>query len=344
MENALTPENQPFGQERVKAKRHTTSFLDLWKMYLYRLYHTKFLYILSGILFLVAVIVVIFMAEGNAQILKNYIEARGSSDGFTPSFSLSQAALWCFSVPTGSLDVGSSSIFSVNVNVGFVVLILIVFYVGKDWQNRTFRNQILAGHGRWEIYLAAQLTSLLVALGLVSLWESVIWGLGSALQVPAFIPGQFDIRIDASTTIAYDVTKVFTISFFMELLLFLSFTVITCAWCFIIPNSWGSLGLLYGTFFVITMLGYILSGVEAFNNQSYYFVQEFLFPYQVTRFSSFSPDIYTTYEFIENEGWNVITHTGRTGILCLVTGFTSLFWIGGMGYLGGLAFQKKDLK
>ena len=342
MENtALTPESRPFGEEHVKAKQHPTTFLDLWKMYLYRLYHTKWIYVLSGIMTLAAVIVVVVYSVGNAQFLKLYIENHGgSSTGFVPSFALSSAALWCFNVP-GSTSSGTA-ILNTSLPIGFVILLTICFFIGKDWQNRTFRNQILAGHGRWEIYFAAQLTSLLISLAMVAIWESVIWGLGSALQIPAFLPGQFD-QVVAGKTVAYDVTKVFCVCFFMDLLIFISTSVIACAWSFIIPNSWGSLGLLYAFFEALALIFIIFYVAGAFNGASYYYVEEFLLPYQAGKFASFDPDTFITYVF-ESGYWQNVNNAGRSTILVIITCATSLAWIGGMGYLGGLAFQKKDLK
>lgn len=342
MENTtITPESHPFGAEHVKAKQHPTTFLDLWKMYLYRLYHTKWIYVLSGIMTLAAIIVLIVYSIGNAQFLKAYIENHnGSSTGYVPPFSLSSAALWCFNVPGASA--GGDAIFNVSIPMGFVILLTICFFIGKDWQNRTFRNQILAGHGRWEIYLAAQLTALLISLAMIAIWESVIWGLGSALQIPAFLPGQFDQSVGGQN-VAYDVTKVFCISFFMNLLIFISTSVIACAWSFIIPNSWGSLGLLYATFEVLAVIFVIIYVAGSFSGVSYYYVEEFLLPYQAGKFASFNPDTYTTYAY-ENGNWTSVNHAGRSTVLILITCATSLLWIGGMGYLGGLAFQKKDLK
>lgn len=340
----LTPEKEehPFFREKVMAKQHPATFLDLWKMYLYRLYHTKMIYVIGGLLILGALITVIVMAESNAQSLKTYKENYGTENGFVPFFSLSMAALWCFGVPASSSAGSSGS--STNFPLGFLVLLTICFYIGKDWQNRTFRNQILAGHSRWEMYLAAQLTSLLIAFGGIVIWETVLWGLGSALRIPAFLPRQFNVVV-AGKEVSYDLTKVFCLSFFMELLMFLSTAVVACSWAFIIPNSWGALGLLYATFALLNITSGILYLAGYFNGNSYFFIQEFLLSYQYGRFSSYAPDIYMQYVYNRNSGvWVATNFNGRSWILMGETIATSLIFIGGMGYLGGLAFQKKDLK
>lgn len=346
-----TPHKAAFG-EFSRGKMHPTTIWDLFKMYLYRLYHTKSVYIVYGVLALVAIIAVSVFAEINAQATK--------SNGGTPTavLSLSELALWCFAVPgafsnfmqtnaSTSLVNGATTSLANFLPLGFIGLMVICFFVGKDWQNRTFRNQILAGHGRIQIYLVAQLTALLIALGLIITWEATIWSLGSALRVPAFVTNQFETTIGDVT---YDPNPagVFCASFFMELLIYISLAVISCAWSFIIPNSWGSFGLLYGTLELFALISVITYALGYFNADSYYQLREFFLSYQMGQFSGFTGDYYATFSSqTTNYGTAYVSstwHAGRTLALCLKTAGSSLVLIGGMGYLGGLAFVKRDLK
>ena len=54
-------EKAAFSGELSRGKMHPTTMWDLMKMYLYRLYHTKMVYIVYGIVALIAVILVLIM-------------------------------------------------------------------------------------------------------------------------------------------------------------------------------------------------------------------------------------------------------------------------------------------
>lgn len=340
-------EKAAFSGELSRGKMHPTTMWDLMKMYLYRLYHTKMVYIVYGIVALIAVILVLIMAETNAQSTKQ------NSGVYTPVFSLSQVALWCYSVPALSITSLYGSFMtstqgavmsgaSTYVPLGFVGLMVICFFVGKDWRNRTFRNQILAGHGRFQIYLTAQLCGLLVALGLVLTWEATIWALGSAFRIPAFLTGQFNVTIDGVNYMP-DPAGVFCMSFFMELLIYISLTVLACAWAFIIPNSWGAFGLLYATIEAASLFAAVLYVLGEFNGNSYFQVQEWLMSYQLGQYNAFMSDYYVNY-VKGSYGWTPTLFEGRQLYLGLKTAASSLIIIGGMGYLGAFSFGKRDLK
>jgi hypothetical protein len=130
----------------------------------------------------------------------------------------------------------------------------------------------------------------------------------------------------------------------MDLLIYLTFTVVACAWCFIIPNSWGAVGLLYATFELINVVAVIVFAIGTVNFNSYYRLQEWFSPYQLSMYSSYIADRYYDFKFTENNGWSFVIGNGRGGMLALKTVVTSLLLMGGMGYLGGLAFSKRDLK
>lgn len=341
------------------AKTHPTSMLDLLKMYFYRLLHSKMVYVIYGIVVLVAIIAVIVLFENNAQQAKLATE---NGTTYTPVASLSQIALWCFSVPLLSatasniiLEAKLTSVFSMAVTayfpIGFLALFVIAFFVGKDWRNRTFRNQILAGHSRLEIYLCAQIVSLVIALGLVAVWELTLWAFGSAMRVPAFLEGQFNYTLSDGTKVVSNTTGVFVLSFFMCLILYIVTSVLACSWCFIIPNSWGAIGLLYATFQLFNLVSVIVYAAASINYNTYYLFQEWLMPYQMGLYSNYFSDLYGQYRYVNSSGssysssgWRLEIYNGRAGLLALKTVVSSLVLMGGMGYLGGLAFMKRDLK
>ena len=350
-ERELKPNREAFSGTLNATKRHPTTILDLFKMYLYRLAHTPMVYVIYGLVVFGAVIVVIAMAELNAQAARIATE---NGTTYTPYAALSEAALWCFGVPSTSLSAatvgGMTSALSTGAALytqfGFLLLLTIAFFVGKDWKNRTFRNQILAGHGRISIYLTAQVTAILISLGGIVLWQLILWGLGSLLRIPAFLDDQFVIETVQGTA-SYDPAANFCLSFFMDLLIFLALTVIACAWAFIIPNSWGALGLLYATFVLFNLIATILYGVSQFNLDTYYQLQEWLFPYQFGIYSNYHGDLAAKFKHYTSNGsgyWRQVIYPGRTVALALKTTATALLGIGGMGYLGGLSFVKRDLK
>ena len=344
-------EKAAFVGELSRGKMHPITMLDLFKMYLFRLYHTKMVYIIYGAIALIGIIAVLVIAELNAQATK------ANSGTATSVLSLSQIALFCFSVPgafstlsgtSGTALITNAATSSVGsfLPLGFFGLMVICFFIGKDWQNRTFRNQILAGHGRIQIYLVAQLTAFLIALGIVVTWEATIWSLGSIMRIPAFIDNQFAASV-GGVTYNPNPAGVFCVSFFMELLIYISLAVLACAWSFIIPNSWGAFGLLYATFEVAALIGIIVYGLGYFNANSYYQLREWLVSYQMGQFNGFGADYYATFTNDRSHGYDVINtvfHAGRTLALCLKTAGSSLILIGTMGFLGGRAFVKRDLK
>ena len=73
----------------------------------------------------------------------------------------------------------------------------------------------------------------------------------------------------------------------MELLIYISLTVLACAWAFIIPNSWGAFGLLYATLEAASIFAVILYVIGEFNGNSYFQVQEWLLSYQLGQYNTF---------------------------------------------------------
>lgn len=344
------PKKEAFSGFSRSAKTHPITFFDLLKMYLYRLTHSKMIYIVYGIIALIAIIACAILFELNAQEYKQAVEA-GKAANYTPSHAIADLALWCFSIPLASAAptmIDSGQLLNVGLTLyfplGFIALFIIAFFVGKDWRNRTFRNQLLAGHSRLEIYFAAQITSLIIALSLVVVWELTSWVAGLAFRLPAFRAGQFDYVLTNGAKYIGNAPAAFTLSFFMDLLIFLTFAVVACAWCFIIPNSWGAVGLLYANLELITVISTIIYAVGMVNFNSYYQLQEWLSPYQLSMYSNYIADRYYDFTFVENSGWSLIVGNGRGGLLALKTVLTSLFMMGGMGYLGALSFTKRDLK
>ena len=130
----------------------------------------------------------------------------------------------------------------------------------------------------------------------------------------------------------------------MDLLIFLAFAVVACAWCFIIPNSWGAVGLLYATLELINIVSTIVYAVGTVNFNSYYLFQEWLLPYQLSMYSNYIADRYYDFTFSQTSGWSFIVGNGRGGLLAMKTVLASLLLLGGMGYLGALSFTKRDLK
>jgi hypothetical protein len=350
------PEDRAFGVETVKPTFGKKGFGNLLKMYFYRLTHDKIAYAILIIIFAMALIAVLFGWDQNEQ-AKRTAQLNGTEVQY--QFSLSMIALSCFSTPnqivstlfmvnlvsvTDGFQSLIQSVFNTILPIGFISLIYISSFFGREWHNRTLRNQILSGHSRFQIYLASFVATLLWCLAGTIIWQIVVWGLGGALQVPAFLKGQF--YSDAYGT-NYSYPGIMAISFFMEMLIYVTFAMIALSWVYIIGNSWGALGLFAATIFAFDVFFSIIFGIGRNHNNTYFQFMECLLPYQNAAFLNYDVDIAAKYVVQTSEYGNSFTlkaEYGRALPLILKTVFSSIILVGGFGGLGYLAFYKKDLK
>jgi hypothetical protein len=351
------PEDRAFGVETVKPIFGKKGFGNLLKLYLYRVLHDKLAYAILIIIFALAFIVILFGWNDNETAKQTAIQ-NGTQVDLT--FSISMISLSCFSTPNTIVSTLSAfnnlvtqanrsnvyqTIFNSTLTIGFVSLIYISAFFGREWHNRTLRNQILSGHSRFQIFLASFAATAIWCLVGVAIWEIVVWGFGSALGIPAFLTGQYGSYKDASF---YSYGGTLALSFFMELLIYLTYAAIALSWVYIIGNSWGALGLFVATIFAFDIFYAIIYGVGVSHSNTYYKFMECLFPYQNSAYLSCNPDTTAEYVAVSNGSggkyFKLQAVYDRTLILAIKTICSSVVLIGGMGGLGYLAFYKKDLK
>jgi ABC-type transport system involved in multi-copper enzyme maturation permease subunit len=198
----------------------------------------------------------------------------------------------------------------------------ISFFYALEWKDGTFRNQLLAGKSRTEIYLSSQIIGLLISLAVFVVFFFATLLLGLVYRMPFLLPSEN----------AGD----FCVSFAMMIFLGLFVTVVATSFAFIVHNAWGAFGCLIGFSFLLEMIMLLISLLEFYNVDNYYILKEWIYTYQISRFESLAFDATENLEGIEA--------TGRTIPLILKTLASSLLGGGGLGFLGWLSFTKRDLK
>lgn len=310
-------------------KTEQAPFSRLLKMYFYRLVHEKAFWIVFGIISTIGIITALILGETDAA-------SRGK--GYGDVFSLTQFAIMGtnFGMYSTYQTKGSQDGINTPILLGFIAVIVVSFFIGREWHNRTFRNQILSGFSRGKIFGASVIVSLAIALANLAAFELFFWLLGLALGVPVFLP-------NATIPGFSNTGAAFAIAFFMCLLIYLVFAVIACSWAFIIPNSWGALGLLYATIAFFSLLSLIVLFIESANRDTYYQFSEWLLPYQYSAFSLLSFDDAVKID-LSSGYYQTVLVSGRAGALIAKTVISCLVLGGGMGFLGFLSFTKRDLK
>ena len=350
-QNMERPEDRAFGVETVKPVFGKKSFFNLLHLYFYRLTHEKIAYVILGLTLLGAFLTVFVGWETNQQLIK---AAQESGKQASLSFSLSMVSMSCFALPSSlasmfylanfliiSPSSTGSSIIGSFFSIGTVSLLYICFFFGREWHNRTFRNQILSGHGRLGIFSAGVISALVWALVCVAIWQIGIWGLGLAMKVPAFLPGQY------GTVDSYG--ALFATCFFLTLLVFLTYAIVSVSWVYIIPSSWGAFGLLAASFVLNNLILTITLSLGTANGNTYYKFAECLVSYQYLSAMNCNIDKAAQYEFVENpytgeSSLQLVLVKGRATVNIIKTIASSLVISGAMYGFGVLVFTKRDLK
>lgn len=277
---------------------------SLLKMYLYRLIHSTLFWVCIGLAVVTPIIWVFVEAELNVQL---------ALKGYDPSFSIAALIVSMESFMNWPLVMGPA---------------FVSFFYALEWKDGTFRNQILAGKSRTQIYLSSQLMGFFICFSIFLVNFLITLLLGLAVQMPFFI-------LNATTTLGSAIGT-YLVSFFMLFFLGIFVTVVSTSFAFIIHNAWGAFGCLIGFFFFISFVETITNLFESVNQDSYYVFKELLYSYQASRFISLN------YDF--SDGVYAARVSGRAAALIIKTILSSLFVGGGMGYLGWLSFTKRDLK
>jgi ABC-2 type transport system permease protein len=276
---------------------------QLLRMYLYRLRHSKMFYVFLALAFLTALATTAIEAEANAQ------EAIYDSG---PSFSI------------GSLLMGATDFGSWPTILGPA---LISFFFALEWKDGTFRNQILAGKSRTEMFLSGQIVGLIISLSvfLADFLPSLLFGL--LFRMPFFLTG-----VDTGS---------FWTALGMIFFLGLFLSSLATSLAFLVRNSWGAFGCFIG-FLILASTVYLFTVIlEAANFDVYYECHEFLYSYQVSKFQSLSFDSLTIWR---HGAQSPIIVMGRSNWLIAKTFISSLLIGGGVGYGAWRSFLKRDIR
>jgi hypothetical protein len=314
----------------------------LLKLYYYRSIHEKSVLIFLLIIGFLGLLIGINVGNNYAQNIR-----AGMSSGDIPGI----ADLTLVGFSTGlsfNLSVFSGNYLSSNfyvvaavsnyLQIGLWSLIVITLFIGREWRERTFRNQILAGESRIAIYLSSLVVS--ATIGLINLIAFIgLFMIGASLfGVPFFLPSESSL------------VGAWWVAFFLCLLIFLTF--ITGAVCFsyLIPNSWGALGVFVGGSAFISLFTLAIDAACFNTGTVCYLFENFLTPYQYSRLSTLTYDSaissYTTIvnQYSGNTTYHPVISAGHSTSFILTTVFSNLFYMAAATFFGALSFVKRDLK
>ena len=307
----------------------------LLKLYYYRLKKETSFWVIFGLIggagLLLGIIVGAYYGAMGENERKWIDLASFTLVGFTTSSSLASL--------TSAFS--TANIVASSMAVGFWGLIVITLFIGREWKERTFRNQILAGNSRVKIYFSSYIVTISIALANLLVFIIAFLLGGSLFGVPYF--SAYYIENIAGYVGTY------WASFFMLLLVYLMFASAATSWSYIIPNSWGALGLFYASIVFITIVGTIVTVLGERNHMPVYLFMNFLPDYQTARLTAMSFDTAVTGYAKEVSPYGYITYTsvvteGHATSFVLTTVFSNLFYIALMDFLGCLSFVKRDLK
>lgn len=281
---------------------------SLVKMYLYRLVHSSLFWVCVGLTAISAIITVGIFAEINVQLILSKEAPQHSIAGML----------------IDSEDFGN---WPLILGPAFVS-----FFFALEWKDGTFRNQILAGKSRTQIFLSAQILGLIISGAVLFIDLFFFFTLGFAFQIPFFIVGTAQ-TVD-------EVVSSFWIAFFLLIFLGIFLATIATSFAFIAHNAWGAFGCFIAFLFLSNIIYGVVSLFQGLNYDNYYVVNECLYAYQASALKSLNFDGFSYY----GKSGNLVKVVGRTLPLVLKTLFSSLIVGGGMGFLGWLSFTKRDLK
>lgn len=284
---------------------------SLIRMYLYRLVHSVLFWVCLGLAIASVILTVSIDAEFNVQ------EVLYSGD---KTYSIA------------GLLVGLENFGNWPVIVGPA---FVSFFFALEWKDGTFRNQLLAGKSRTQVYFSAQIVGLIISFGVLAADLLVTLLLGFAVQMPFFIVAQGQTAAGLASS--------FWIAFFLLFFLGAFITAVATSFAFIIHNAWGAFGCLIGFIFLSSMIYTTTLLFQSLNYDNYYVWNECVYSYQLMTLQSLNFDSLTYGARVAGQ-YLEVTVTGRTVPLVLKTFFSALLIGGGMGYLGWLSFTKRDLK
>lgn len=213
--------------------------------------------------------------------------------------------------------------------------VFIILFLSLDYKYDTFRNMILAGKKRTEIYLSALIVSLIFTVASILVLYGLSTIISSAFGYP-LISGDNTAKQYWLTFIAYFVGEILICS-------------LACFLAMTIRNRIASISIFIAVYLLlqgtstIANIGYICVGNSVIN---FYQLNEFFFPYQLSMIRSGTYDYAISYYAISYSPITVSYEViqGRTIPLLLKTFITDAILIGLFNVLGCLLFNNKDLR
>ena len=218
--------------------------------------------------------------------------------------------------------------------------IFIILFLSLDYKYDTFRNMILAGKKRIEIYLSALIVSLIFTIASILILYGLSTIISSAFGYPLI--GKSITGLN-TTTEQYWLTF---IAYFVGEILICS---LACFLAMTIRNRIASISIFIAVYLVlqgtttISNIGYIVVGNSVIN---LYQLNEFFFSYQLNKIRSGYYDYVDSYYAISTSPLTVSYEviSGRKLPLLLKTFMSDAILIGLFNVLGCLLFNNKDLR
>ena len=312
----------------------------LLKLYFYRLLHEKAFWIIFGILGLAGIVT--GWVVGSAYVRSLDSHSYSLFDTYGLGYYTVMGLSFNFSASSLATIVngGIPAIVGAYLQLGFWGLIVITLFVGREWKEKTFRNQILAGQSRLSIYLSSLIVCLVIAVANLLVFEALMLVTGSLFGTPFFTANELSHTANLVGKFAISIT-----------LLFLIYLMMACAatsWSYIIPNSWGALGLFYASCLALLISVIVVDDFAQSHLLPLYLLENFLPGYQAAKLMVFDYDTAVT-SYVDVGGgqyvyYQAVSTAGHAVPFILTTIFSNLLYAAGMTFLGCLSFIKRDLK
>ncbi len=283
----------------------------LFKSYWFRLKRFPFFWVAIGI---VAFVAIACVSIATTISYYAYTQTQRTGEVYTSSISLTYLS-YQFLTP--------------NSLVPILVLLVIAIFFLRDVQHGVYRNQLLSGFSRTQVYLGTILFSYFIFLTIFA-----------AFLIPFYVVGACMPRNLLPISILDGQTS--ALSYLIILISDLALPVILDSVILMTQNRGASIGIFFGIYFLVSMIGLITTFSSVYG---YYQLAEFFTNYQISKASSIVPNFDTAIKIELVDGvYQSSSVTGRTIPLILKTVFTKVFYMAAFGVVGGVVYNRRSLR
>jgi len=284
---------------------------NLFKSYWFRLKRFPFFWVAVGLVALVAIVSVSIVTTVSYYA---YAYAQSIGEVYTASISLTYLS-YQFLIPSSLVPI--------------VILLIIAIFFLRDVQHGVYRNQLLSGFSRTQVYL-----------GTIIFSYFIFFAIFAAFLIPFYVVGACMPRnllpisiLDAQTS---------SLSYLVILITDLALPVILDSVILMTQNRGASIGIFFGIYFLVSMFGLITTFSSMYGH---YQLAEFFTNYQISTASAIVPDFDTAIKIeLVNGAYQSSRVTGRTIPLILKTVFTKVFYMAAFGVVGGVVYNRRSLR